>query len=142
MLLSLLSTGIECGHEDGGVNIEGGMPPTVRGIQYLHGEEHRITCTIVVSHLKGTAIVYKPHVLRRCLSSQGTSMYPRVHEGCWATVASSQNCETISGHYKSYYGTSHQYRGFLRCMGFVPSCSCMSSLGRHTTALGYKSHTP
>ena len=87
------------------------------------------TCTIVVSHLKGTAIVYKPHVLRRCLSSQGTSMYPRVHEGCWATVASSQNCETISGQYKSYYGTSHLYHGFLRCMGFVPSCSCMSSLG-------------
>ncbi len=56
-------------------------------------------------------------------------MYPRVHEGCWATVASSQNCETISGHYKSYYGTSHLYHGFLRCMGFVPSCSCMSSLG-------------
>ncbi len=80
---------------------------------------HKTTCTIVVSHLKGTAIVYKPHVLRRCLSSQGTSMYPRVHEGCWATVAS-QNCETISGHYKSYYGTSHLYHGFLRCMGFVP----------------------
>ena len=79
--------------------------------------------------LKGTATVYKPHVLRRCLSSQGTSMYPRVHEGCWATVASSQNCETISGYYKSYYGTSHLYHGFLRCMGFVPSCSCMSSLG-------------
>ena len=58
-------------------------------------------------------------------------MYPRVHEGCWATVASSQNCETISGHYKSYYGTSHLYHGFLRCMGFVPSCSCMSSLGLH-----------
>ena len=76
MLPGLLLTGIECGHEDGSVNIEGGMPPTVRGIQYLHGEEHRITCTIVVSHLKGTAIVYKPHVLRRCLSSQGTSMYP------------------------------------------------------------------
>ena len=88
-----------------------------------------LTCTIVVSHLKGTALVYKPHVLRRCLSSQGTSMYPRVHEGCWATVASSQNCETISRHYKSYYGTSHLYHGFLRCMGFVPSCSCMSSLG-------------
>ena len=73
--------------------------------------------------------MYKPHVLRRCLSSQGTSMYPRVHEGCWATVASSHNCETISRHYKSYYGTSHLYNGFLRCMGFVPSCSCMSSLG-------------
>ena len=87
-----------------------------------------LACTIVVSHLKGTAIVYKPYVLRRCLSNQGTSMYPRVHEGCWATVASSQNCETISGHYKSYYGTSHLYHGFLRCMGFVPSCSCMSSL--------------
>ncbi len=84
---------------------------------------------VVVSHLKGTAIVYKPHVLRRCLSSQGTSMYPRVHEDCWATVASSQNCETISGHYKSYYGTSHLYHGFQRCMEFVPSCSCMSSLG-------------
>ena len=90
---------------------------------------YNTVCTIVVSHLKGTAIVYKPHVLRRCLSSQGTSMYPRVHEGCWATVASSQNCETISGHYKSYYGTSHLYHGFQRCMGFVPSCSCMSSLG-------------
>ena len=64
---------------------------------------------IVVSHLKGTAIVYKPHVLRRCLSSQGTSMYPRVYGGCWATVASSQNCETISGYYKSYYGTSSLY---------------------------------
>ena len=88
-----------------------------------------VTCTIVVSHLKGTAIVYKPHVLRRCLSSQGTSMYPRVHEGCWATVASSQNCETISGHYKSYCGTSHLYHGFQRCMGVVPSCSCVSSLG-------------
>ena len=87
------------------------------------------SCTIVVSHLKGTATVYKPHVPRRCLSSQGTSMYPRVHEGCWATVASSQNCETISGYYKSYYGTSHLYHGFQRCMGFVPSCSCMSSLG-------------
>ena len=62
---------------------------------------------------------------RRCLSSQGTSMYPRVHGGCWATVASSQNCETISGYYKSYYGTSHLYHGFLRCMGFVPSCSCI-----------------
>ena len=86
------------------------------------------TCTIVVSHLKGTAIVYKPHVPRRCLSNQGTSMYPRVHEGCWATVlvVSSQNCETISGYYKSYYGTSHLYHG---CMGFVPLCSCMSSLG-------------
>ena len=100
----------------------------VSAIQHIL-EVSMYTCTIVVSHLKGTAIVYKPHVLRRCLSSQGTSMYPRVHEGCWATVASSQNCETISGHYKSYYGTSHLYHGFLRCMGFVPSCSCMSSLG-------------
>ena len=88
------------------------------------GGGHIDTCTIVVSHLKGTAIVYKPHVLRRCLSSQGTSMYPRVHEGCWATVASSQNCETISGYYKSYYGTGHLYHGFLRCMGFVPSYNC------------------
>ena len=57
-------------------------------------------------------------------------MYPRVHEGYWANVASSQNCETISGHYKSYYGTSHLYHGFLRCMGFVPEGSCMSSRGR------------
>ena len=43
-------------------------------------------------------------------------------------MVSSQNCETISGYYKSYYGTSHLYHGFQRCMGFVPEGSCMSSL--------------
>ena len=34
-------------------------------------------------YLKSTTTVYKPHVARQCLSSQGTSMYNRVHEGCW-----------------------------------------------------------
>ena len=37
--------------------------------------------TIVVGHLKGTATVYKHRVPRQCLSSQGTNMYSRVHEG-------------------------------------------------------------
>ena len=51
---------------------------------FLHREGKYITtCTIVVSHLKGTAIVYKPHVLRQCLSSQDTSMYPRVAGQLW-----------------------------------------------------------
>ena len=45
-------------------------------------------------------------------------------------MASCENCETISGVYKSAMAQ-------VTCtmdMGFVPS-------GRHTTALGYKSHT-
>ena len=46
MLPGLLLTGIECGHEDGGVNIEGGMPPTVREIQHLekNTELHVLYC--------------------------------------------------------------------------------------------------
>ena len=56
---------------------------------YVHTHTHTHTHTPTVSscwYLKGTATVYKSHVPRRCLSSQGTSMYPRVHEGCWATA--------------------------------------------------------
>ena len=110
-------------------------PPLPQLLSVVRKNSSISTCTIVVSHLKGTAIVYKPHVLRRCLSSQGTSMYPRVHEGCWATVASSQNCETISGYYKSYYGTSHLYHGlfFVRKLSMTSTCNSHISV-QHTQA--------
>ena len=34
----LLLTGVESGHKDCRVNVEGGMPPTIREIQHLEEE--------------------------------------------------------------------------------------------------------
>jgi len=56
---------------------------------YSNLEESKIMilCTILRGRLKGTATVYK-HVLKRCLWSQGISMYPRLYESSMATVVS------------------------------------------------------
>ena len=72
-------------------------------------EIHIYTCTIVCGHLKGTTTVYKPMYTQRCLWSQGTSMYPRVHEHCWATVVSFSKLWT---HNWQLAGTSQLYHGF------------------------------
>ena len=66
-------------------------------------------------------LYYNKHLYHSCWYLKGT---------VYKAVASCENCETISGTIKALWHKSPAQWS----MGFVPS-------GRHTAALGYKSHT-